>query len=61
MIENLKDEIYQLEKKQAEGAKLYANSTSWRVKNAPKLSSKYSKYRIWKIKQNLDYILMIIN
>ena len=46
MIENLQDEIYQLEKKQAKGAKLCANSTSWRVKNAPKLSSKYLKYRI---------------
>ena len=32
MIENLQDEVYQLEKKRAEGAKLHANSRSWRVK-----------------------------
>ena len=34
---------------------------SWRAKNAPKLSSKYLKDRICKIKQYLNYILMIIN
>ena len=61
MIENLQDELYQLENKQAKGAKLRANIRSWRAKNAPKLSSKYLKDRIWKIKQNLNYILMIIN
>ena len=61
MIENLQDELYQLENKQAKGAKFRANIRSWRAKNALKLSSKYLKDRICKIKQNLNYILMIIN
>ena len=34
---------------------------SWRAKNALKLSLKYLKDRIWKIKQYWNYILMIIN
>ena len=46
MIENLQGEL---------------TIRSWRVKNAPKLSSKYLKHRIWKIKQYLNYILMIMN
>ena len=37
MIENLQDEVYQSENKQAEGAKLRANIRCWRAKNAPKL------------------------
>ena len=45
-IENLQNELYQLENKQAKGAKLRANIRSWRAKNAPKLSSKYLKDRI---------------
>ena len=61
MIENLQDEFYQLEKKRAKGAKLCANIRGWRAKNDPKLSSKYLKDRICKIKQYLNYILMIIN
>ena len=61
MIENLQNELYQLENKQAKCAKLRANIRSWRTKNAPKLSSKYLKDRICKIKQYLNYILMIIN
>ena len=62
MTENLKDELYQLENKQAKGAKLCGNiSRSWRAKNVPKLSLKYLKERICKIKQYLNYILMIIN
>ena len=61
MIENLQDELYQLENKQAKGAKLRANIRDWRTKNVPKLSSKYLKDRICKIKQYLNYILMIIN
>ena len=36
MIENLQDELYQLENKQAKGAKLRANIRSWRAKNGPK-------------------------
>ena len=56
MIENLQNEH-----KQAKGAKLCVNIRSWRAKNSPKLSSKYLKDRIWKIKQYLNYILMIIN
>ena len=46
MIENLQDEHYQSENKQAKGSKLCANITSWRAKNAPKLSLKYLKDRI---------------
>ena len=61
MVENLQDEIYQLENKQAKGAKFCAKIRSWRAKNFPKLSSKYLKDRICKIKQYLNYILMIIN
>ena len=61
MISNLQNELYQLENKQAKGAKLRANIRSWRAKNAPKLSSKYLKDRIWKTKQYLNYILMLIN
>ena len=61
MIENLQDELYQLENKQAKGAKLRANIRDWRTKNAPKLSSKYLKDRRYKIKQYLHYILMTIN
>ena len=61
MIENLQYDLYQLENKQAKHAKLCANNRSWRTKNAPKLSSKYLKDRICKIKQYLNYILMIIN
>ena len=34
MIENLQDELYQLENKQAKGAKLRANFRSWRAENA---------------------------
>ena len=56
MFENLQNELYQLENKQAKGAKLRAN-----IKNVPKLSSKYLKDRICKIKQYLNYILMIKN
>ena len=61
MIENLQDELYQLQNKRQKGAKLRCSIRSWRVKNAPKLSSKYLKDRIWKMKQYLRYILMIIN
>ena len=32
MIENLQNELYQLENKQAKGAKIRANITSWREK-----------------------------
>ena len=59
MIENLQDELYQLENKQAKGAKLRASIRSSRAENAPKLSSKYLKDRICKIKQCLNYILII--
>ena len=62
MIENLKDELYQLENKQAKGAKLCANiSQELKGKNAPKLPSNYLKDRIYKIKQYLNYIMMITN
>ena len=38
MIEKLKNELYQLENKQAKGAKLCANIRSCWEKNVPKLS-----------------------
>ena len=44
-----------------ENPELRANIRSWRTKNAPKLPLKYLKDWIWKIKQYLNYILMIIN
>ena len=40
MIENLQNELYQLENKQAKSAKLCANIRIWRTKNVIKLSSK---------------------
>ena len=46
MIENLQDELYELENKQAKGAKLRPNIRSWRAKNAPKRPLKYLKGRI---------------
>ena len=46
MIENLENELYQLENKNSEGAKLRVNIGSWRAKNAPKVSSKYLKDKI---------------
>ena len=49
------------EHKQVKSAKLCVNIRSWMAKNSPKLSSKYLKDRIWKIKQYLNYILVIIN
>ena len=55
MIENLQDELYQLKNKQAKTIKLRS------AKNTAKISSKYLKDRICKIKQYLNYILMIIN
>ena len=61
MIENLQDQLYQFDNKQAKSAKLRANIRSWRAKYVPKLSSKYLKDRTCKIKQYLNYILMIIN
>ena len=60
-MKNLQDELYQLENKQAKSSKLSANIGSWRSKNAPKFSSSYLKDRIYKIKQWLNYILIIIN
>ena len=60
MIENLQNELYQLENKQVKDDKLRANIRSSRAKDAPKLSLKYFKDRIWKIKQYLNYILMIM-
>ena len=53
MTENLQDELYQLENKQVKGAKRRANIRRWTAKNVPKLSSKYLKDRICKIKQYL--------
>ena len=61
MIEHLQNELYQLENKRAKGPKLCANIRSCWEKYVPKLSSKNLKDRIWKIKQYLNYIMMIIN
>ena len=63
MIENLKDdELYQLEKNKQNVLNFVLTlGRSWRTKNAPKLSSKYLKDRICKIKRYLNYILLIIN
>ena len=58
MIENLQDDLYQLENKQAKEAKLHAKIRSCRAKL---LSSKYLKDRTCKIKLYLNYIMMIIN
>ena len=58
MIENLQDEIYRLENKQAKWAKLMLTleTGGWKL-----LPSKCLKDRICKIKQYLNYILTIIN
>ena len=61
MTENLQDELYQLENKQVKGAKRRANIRRWTAKNVPKLSSKYLKDRICKIKQYLNNKYLIIN
>ena len=47
MIENLQDELYQFENKQAKGGKLRANVRIWRAKYVPKLYSKYYKDTIY--------------
>ena len=62
MIENLQDELYQLENKQSKVLMFVLTSVgSWSVKNGQKYFSKYLKDRIFKIKQYLNHILMIIN
>ena len=62
MIENLQDKLYQMEKRQVKGAKLVLTSDeNWRAKNAQKRFSKYLKDIVCKIKQYLDYIVLIIN
>ena len=60
IIENLQDEFYQLENKQAKGAKLCANIRRWREKKWPKTFFKVLE-RLCKIKQYLNHILMVIN
>ena len=61
MIENLKDETYQLENKQAKDAKLRAN-IRWELEDE-KCSKKFFKVLERKNLQNqyLHYILSIIN
>ena len=55
--------FYQLEKKNKQKVINFVLtlSRSWRAKNPQTLSPKYLKYRICKLKQYLNYILMIIN
>ena len=51
MIENLKDELYQLENKEAKGAKHRANMRQeLEGKNSSKTFLKYLKYRICKMR-----------
>ena len=57
MIENLQDELYQLENKQAKRAKLRANR-SWRAKNA---LFKVRERQNMQNQTNLNYVLKIIN
>ena len=40
---------------------MLASDGNWRAKNAPELFSKHLKYRICKIKQYLNYVLLITN
>ena len=62
MIENLQDELYQLEINKQKVLNFALKSDGkWRARNAQELFSKYLKDRIWKIKQYLNYKLMIIN
>ena len=67
MIENLKDELYRgflsIKKKNKQKVINFVLtlSRSWRAKNPQTLSPKYLRYRIYKLKQYLNYILMIIN
>ena len=56
MIENLEDELYQLENKQAKG--MLMSDGNWSAKKAPNLFSKHLKDRICKIKQYLNDILI---
>ena len=58
VIKNLQDKPDQLKNKQAKGVKLHANTRLDLLKN---FFSKYLKDRICKIKQHLNYILMIRN
>ena len=58
MIENLQDELYQLDKKQAKYSKLCAN-IRWELEGqkCSKTFSKHPKHRICKMKQ---YLMMMI-
>ena len=62
MIETLQDEIYQLGNNQAKGAKL-RSYIRWELEgeNVQRYFSKYFKERICKIKQYLNYMLIIMN
>ena len=51
MIGNLQDELYQLQSKQSKGAKCLSDKTFFKV----------LENRICKVKQYLNYILIIIN
>ena len=63
MIEKFQDQFYQLENKQAKGAKRCANIT-WELdgeKCLKKIFWKYLKDRICRIKEDLNYMPMIKN
>ena len=53
MIENLQERLYHLEKKQANG--------SWIAKIPQKRFSNYLKERVCKMKQYMNYMLIVIN
>ena len=62
MFKNLQNELYQLQNKQAKGAKPRLTlGRSCRAKKTAKLSPEYLKDKICKFKQYLNNILMIIN
>ena len=56
MIENLQGKLHQVESEQSKGANICA-SIRWEIegKNAPKLSAKYLKDKLCKIKQFLNF------
>ena len=60
MSENLRNELYYLEKKQSKSAKLRVN-IKWKLKGkkCSKIFSKHLRNRTSKIKQYLNYILIL--
>ena len=61
MTENLQNELYQLENNRGKGAKLCVRSELEGDKCSKKIFKVLEKTKPAKIKQYLDYILMVIN